>query len=408
MTGPLRRLFIVTSLLLWLPSVVSASTDTQLQKGLDLLKSGRTTEAIAALHDAARSLPDPALLAPVLGEAYLQSGMQQLDNGGDAGAREAFAEAKRYLPDDPRPWQWMAICWLHAGQPAPAVAELGEAIVLAGERPELLILLGRAEYAAGELLQAEAVWERAAELGSDSEVAPLLEKVRREFRVEQTMQRDLAGPFSIAYAPGVSKPLAAIVLDTLQGAYDDLGSDLGFYPEAEIPVLLYAREDFAAVTHSPQWAGAVYDGKIRVPLGGVAEMSAPLRGLLYHEYAHVLVRFLGRGRVPVWLNEGLAEVAGRQYFSPPAVPASTGRPLTAAALDRPFTELPAELVPLAYQASYERVNHLVERCGWSPLGELLQRLGSGEPWEIAVANAYAPCGMDWPRLQAELAAGHIP
>jgi hypothetical protein len=29
-------------------------------------------------------------------------------------------------------------------------------------------------------------------------------------------------------------------------------------------------------------------------------------------------------------------------------------------------------------------------------------LGSGLDWTSAVAEAYAPCGYDWPRLQAEL------
>jgi hypothetical protein len=72
------------------------------------------------------------------------------------------------------------------------------------------------------------------------------------------------------------------------------------------------------------------------------------------------------------------------------------------ALDQSFDKLPADLVPLAYQKSYARVNRLIELCGWPPLGELLQRLGAGEPWAGAIDGAYAPCGYDWPRLQVEL------
>jgi hypothetical protein len=217
------------------------------------------------------------------------------------------------------------------------------------------------------------------------------------------MRRDLSGRFVLSYAPGVSDRLAGEVLDALQDAYAELGTELGSYPEADIPVLLYAREDFAAVTRSPEWAGAVYDGKIRVPLGGVKRMSPPLRALLHHEYTHVVVHFLGKGRVPTWLNEGLAEVVGRrQNPSPYAIPPSSGHRLSAKALERPFTELPAEQVPQAYAQSHDRVQRLIGLCGWPALGELLQRLGTGEGWEEAVAAAYAPCGYNWPRLQVEL------
>ena len=399
----LRSLIFLTVALLLGASAALADPHALLRQGGDLLRQGRTEEALVVLHDAARRLPEPAQAAGLLGEAYLQLGMQHLNQGAAPAAREAFAEAKSYLPNDFRPWQGTAIAWLHDGQPAAASGELHEALTLAGERSELLLLLGRAHYAAGELEPAEAAWVKAAERGAGSEAAPLLEKVRRELRAEQAMRRDLAGRFTLAYAPGVSDALAAQVLEVLEDAYAAIGAELGYYPEADIPVLLYAREDFAAVTRSPEWAGGVYDGKIRVPLGGVKRMSPPLRALLYHEYAHVVVRFLGQGRVPVWLNEGIAEMAGRRQFAVPHGSASpAGQRIDKAMLERPFSELPVGLVPQAYAQSHARVQRLVELCGWPALGELLQRLGNGSSWEAAVTAAYAPCGYDWPRLQVEL------
>lgn len=394
-----RLLPLLLGVLLLAATSALAAPNALLQRGAELLRQGAVEEALVVLHDAERRLPDRAQAAGLLGEAYLRLGMQRLDKGEDVAAREAFADAKDYLRDDPRPWQGAAIAWLHAGQPAAAVGELHEALALAGERPELLILLGRAHYALGDLAQAEEVWREAAALGGGAEVTALLDKVGRERQAESAMRRDLAGRFTLASAPGVSPALAAAVLETLQDAYNDLGRELGYYPETDIPVLLYAREDFAAVTRSPEWAGAVYDGKIRVPLGGVRHMTAPLKALLYHEYTHVVVRFLGKGRVPLWLNEGLAEVFGRRWHDPASGGVTrAGKGLPAKALDRPFTELPTELVPLAYQHSFERVDRLIEVCGWPALGELLRRLGGGALWEAAVADAYAPCGYDWPRL----------
>lgn len=389
---------LIAFLLLFGPTVAMASPELLLLKGISQLNAGGTAAAIETLREAQRQFPDRSRVAGALGEAYLRLGMQQLEKGQEPAAQEAFANAKEYLPDDPRPWQGLAIAWLHAGDPAAAAGELHEALAIAGERPELLILLGRAHYGVGDLLQAEEIWQRAAELGGGGELPALLDKVRRERQAERTMSRDLAGRFTLAYAAEVDSRLADAVLEVLQDAYHDLGRQLGYYPESDIPVLLYAREDFAAVTRSPAWAGAVYDGKIRVPLGGVKRMNPALQAVLHHEYAHVVVRFLARGKAPVWLNEGLAEVAGRRFGKQPANAARTAVHLSDAALDRPFSELPSDQVPSAYQQSFERVSRLVELCGWPPLGELLQRLGRGETWETAISAAYAPCGYDWPRL----------
>lgn len=396
------RSLTISGVLLFLPVLAAAGIESLLNKGIALLNAGQINEAIAVLHDAETQALDRSQAAGPLGQAYVRLGMQQLTNGDEAAGRRAFAEAKRYLPDDPRPWQGTAMAWMHEGQPAAAIGEMQEALAIAGEQPELLILLGRAHYAVGDLVQAEEAWQKASALAATEEVAALLAKVSRERQAEMAMRRDLAGRFTLAYAPGVSEALAGAVLEALQDAYGELGRDLGYYPEADIPVLLYAREDFAAVTRSPEWAGAIYDGKIRVPLGGVRRMTAPLKALLYHEYTHVVARFLGKGRVPVWLNEGLAELVGRRHFEPPQPKVPTRSRLDPTALDRSFAQLPADQVPLAYEQSHARVRRLVELCGWPPLSELLQRLGTGERWAAAVTDAYAPCGYDWPRLQTEL------
>ena len=48
--------------------------------------------------------------------------------------------------------------------------------------------------------------------------------------------------------------------------------------------MLYKHRDYADVTRSPEWAGAVYDGKIRLPLAGIQAVDKRLVAILYHEY----------------------------------------------------------------------------------------------------------------------------
>lgn len=369
-----------------------------LSQALELVKSGQSEQAVTLLRDLERRLPDDGQVKRMLGEAYLATGVQRLHSGSAGDARDAFLTAHDYLPDDFRPLQGLALAWLSADQPAAAIAPLQEAEVLAGASPELSLLLGRAYYALGELDQAEEAWSSALQ-GGASEAPALLEKLRRERQIESTMDRRLGGRFRLGYAAGVNDSLAGEIIDTLQEAYLELGREFAAYPDMEIPVLLYPRQQFAEVTGSPSWAGALYDGKIRLPAGGLQQLTPQLKALLYHEYSHVLVRFLARDRAPVWLNEGLAQLVEERYH-PLAARVIPGVVLPEGTLERPFTALSAELASTAYARSYRRVEKLHATCGAQAISDLLRQLGAGLSWPEASAHAFAPCGFDWPSLES--------
>ena len=179
------------------------------------------------------------------------------------------------------------------------------------------------------------------EYGGGDEVAGLLDKVRREWQIEEEMRQEYRGHFQLSFVDGEhASALASDILETLEDAYVEVGSDLAYYPDVRVPVLLYSHRDYADVTDSPDWAGAVYDGKIRLPLAGMRGMTKRFSAILYHEYMHVLVHFMAGRNVPVWLNEGLAELAGRQIDSTPltdlTAASESGRLLKWRDLEKPF------------------------------------------------------------------------
>jgi len=159
------------------------------------------------------------------------------------------------------------------------------------------------------------------------------------------------------------------------------------------------------VTHSPDWAGAVYDGKIRLPLAGMRGMTKRFSAILYHEYMHVLVRFMAGNNVPVWLNEGLAELSGRRIDSTPltdlTAASETGQLLEWRDLEKPFAGLPDYQVPLAYEQSYSLVLFMVDSYGWHNMAELLESLGKQHGWQGAVTAVYQEYGLDWPAILKE-------
>lgn len=400
-----RRLLILLGMILLcgLPDPGRAAQDPMLNQGVVLINQGRYAEALEFLRQARSRALDRQSLDPLLGHAFLGLGYQNLESGDYRAALDAFSEAATYRPDDVGVWQGQALAYLHQGQNSAAEAAVQEALGINAEEPRLYLLLGRARYAAGDMGGAVSALRLAEERGGDEAVQAFLVKVEQEWLLEQGMRRDFSSIFLLSYADEGQSELAEAILDTLEGAYTELGAELDYYPEIKVPVLLYTRRDFQQVTRSPDWAGALYDGKIRIPLGGLREMSVELEALLYHEYAHALMRYLGRGRVPVWLNEGYAELAGRRHFNPALdvlEQALAGQGLLPwERLEQDFAGLAAAQVPLAYEQSYSLCRFLVTQHGWHLFRDLIEGLAGGMSLEQAFAEAYGDYGITWSGIQ---------
>jgi hypothetical protein len=230
-------------------------------------------------------------------------------------------------------------------------------------------------------------------------------KARRELAVESRMERGYSSMFVISYDEGTRSELADTVLDAMEAAYNRVGYDLSHYPVTRIPVILYTRRDFRSVTSGPDWSGGLYDGKVRLPIGGAPEITPMLRGVLFHEFTHVVVGELTKGNCPTWLNEGLAEVEGRREFSPPVTEletaARTGEFIPFKSLEKSLSALDTKKAALAYQQSYSLVSFMVSAYGMHKVREILVNLGSGMGSEVAIAGAFADYRLDFDGIVQE-------
>jgi tetratricopeptide (TPR) repeat protein len=254
-------------------------------------------------------------------------------------------------------------------------------VIASGKQPVAKKILAFAHYQKDDLENAIKYSQAGLMEREDAELRRLYDKAAKDMAARGSGNKESTEHFSVIFdgygQGGVSRP----VLRILEEAYSKIGSEMGYYPEEPITVILYRKQDFHDVTQKPQWAGGVYDGKIRLPVRRADTDERALRSVLFHEYTHALVHSLA-ANCPVWINEGLAE-----YFShPPSNP--IGQVISLRSLERSFSGVPDSQIETAYLESCSAVRYLINQYGLYKVKLFLDRLGAGASLDSAFEEAF--------------------
>lgn len=324
--------------------------DLTIQAGIDLLHQGKLKEALVIIDDLASKYPQDVKLQTTLGYVLMR--------GGDYERAEKVLRRTLELP---------------------------------GRKSEIHQLLAQIAAQQGDFPLALEEIENALRLSpKDKESLDLKERFIKEWQIEEKMDKNFGGNFTVTFEGGGDE-LGSSTLATLEDAYVELGSRFEYWPTQKTVVILYGNRDFKTITSAPDWVGGVYDGKIRIPVGGLTGMNDNLRRILYHEYAHVLIYALARHHVPLWLNEGLAQWgAGETTALLEQRLAQGEKPLPFSRFEKSFAGLNAAEASLAYAQSLSLTNFLMERFGEVQVAEILKSLGAGATFQVAAAEILAP------------------
>ena len=341
-----------------------------------------------------------------LADYYLTLGKKSLNEERYDEALLAFDEGENHWPEEWHFSYYSALVYFLQKKYSESEAALLSLDNEGAEQPAVLILLGRVYYEMTDLASAINSWKRALLLSpEDHKVKALLSKVQKDFSIEKNMDKAYSGRFVLQYDGERDEKIGQIVLDILESAYTDVGLDLNYYPHHEIIVLLYMEKDFKYVTGSPDWAGGLYDGKIRVPVGGLEVALPGLKALLYHEYAHVVISSITRGYGPSWLNEGLAvyeEKMGPEHTDYNLKEISMrGKLIPLNDMERSFASLNGKKASLAYKESFSFVSYLVESYGVDKINEVLRRLASEESITDVIGSVYGDYDRDLDSLHED-------
>lgn len=375
-----------------LASEAQALTD----EAIRLYAAGQFARACERFRAAVEHDPASTARREDAGRCFEGWGWQALDEGRSAEAIALFRQALHDAPDAPGVLRGLGVAAVHAGRAEEALAPL-EAVAGATGDPEVRLLLAHLYDRRDD--PGRAVQHLQAVIARDARhegARRLLDKLEREQRAEAGFERETAGGFALKWPAGTAEDRRRVVGHVLEIARARLERELGYRPAEPIPVVLYLDAEFRAVTGAHAWAGGVFDGKIRLPLGAPERALEPL---VLHEVAHAAIHEMSRGRAPRWLHEGLAQAIEGVAVDPMLrVPAS----LSLAGVEALVTDADPARARTGYDLSLWIVQDLLDRGGTARVGDLLARLGAGEPLDRALARVYglglADLEAQWRRL----------
>jgi len=273
------------------------------------------------------------------------------------------------------------------------------------DSPDVLTLQGYAHYYAEGPERALRFWSQSLAIRPDDRLRQRVEQVEREAAVEGSFQQAESGNFLLSWEGSeVSRSFSREVLESLERRFRELQISLDYTPREPIAVILYTTQQFADITQSPSWAGAINDGKVRVPVQGLSSMTPGLEQVLKHEMVHSFVHRIAEGRCPTWFNEGLAQMESAEdlgrYGPALAKLYSQSRQVPLVKLEGSFQGLTSSGAALAYAESHAAVEMLRDRYGAYQLPGLLRSLGTGKTMEQALREALR---MTYEDMETELA-----
>ncbi len=272
----------------------------------------------------------------------------------------------------------LASAYLSVGRSEQALREADQVLDARSTDVDALLLRGEALYRVERLDAAIVAWTRAHEIAPSPRTAQRLEKAQRERQVGGEFVRSDGTHFTLRYDGAVTEGnVGREVLAFLEQQFDGLVRRYNHLPPSVIVVILYPAREFHEVTGTPSWTGGIFDGKIRVPIGGLHRMTDSLRRVLTHELTHSFVTSKSGGNASRWMQEGLAQL---EEGKSPSRGALTALGRTYRSGGSSWGE------ELDYASSLALVHFLVGRYGYYSLVQILEQEGRGRDEDQALRH----------------------
>ena len=218
--------------------------------------------------------------------------------------------------------------------------------------------------------------------------------------------------FTLTGGRTIPQDVLLVVSQVIEHTYHEVGKVFQCHPQHKVPVFIedakqMDRSQVATQLYStaspvevedhtlfsdaslPHWAVACYDnGSIWLSYRPYSDSSiGVLYAVIRHEWTHLLVNLLAKGRCPNWLDEGLAQFIARPLMNSEKMhlqQASRDKHLLPLRLlQKPFRTVPEKQRRLAYLQSYAITKYLKQQFGFAAIRDLLKHFGDEESTDTA-------------------------
>ena len=314
----------------------------------------------------------------------------ELSHGDTEHALDDERTALSYAGEEPAILLNLAYMHLRRSEYKQSFDYLERAERVAPNNADVAKLEGWAYYGMNKVPEAVAAWKRALTLRPDAEVQAALEKAERDEKEEENYKENESSHFTLRYSGAAEPELAREVLHTLEAHFSAIESELSYTPPDSIGVVLYTQQAFADITRAPSWAGALNDGRIRVPVQGLSEVTPELSRVLKHELTHSFVGQKTGGRAPTWIQEGIAQWMEGKRAGDDAEAllqnSQSAQAIGLGQLEGSWMGLSGDAAAYAYGWSLAAIEYIVQTDGMGDVERILERIGSGSSTEQALRD----------------------
>jgi tetratricopeptide (TPR) repeat protein len=378
------------------PAIVESGAVTELEHGA-VHDGAIDRNYIAKLESAARSGGEQANRSAALGHHVAAN--FELAHGDMEHALTDARTALTYAPQEPVFLMNVGYLLLRRSEFKESLEYLERARRVAPDNPDVPKLEGWAYYGLNKLNEAVAEWKRALAMHPDREVQVALDRALADKKEEESYKENESSHFKLRYSGAAEPALARDVLRTLEHHFSAIESELNFTPPEAIGVILYTQDAFSDITKAPSWAGALNDGRIRVPVQGLAAVDGELSRVLKHELTHSFIAQKTRSacmglaascaiRAPTWIQEGLAQwMEGQRSGGDAAILRQiyeAGHAIPLARLEGSWLNMSGDTARYAYAWALANIEYIVQSGGMGDVERILDRIGSGMATEAAL------------------------
>jgi tetratricopeptide (TPR) repeat protein len=372
------------------PDPRRARIQSLLEQSVREFKNHQYAEAIQTCGQVLELEPNHTTAKRNLSLIYCQVGSEALQKNELDKAKDLFKESLEALPEAQCAFRGLGLAYFYQEDLDPALDWLNRYFDAGGEQADAYALISEIYYRRNELRKALEFLRMAAALDPNrKDWQDRVEKLEREIKVEKNFLASDTRHFVVKYQGYEQAEVGSWVMTLLEEAYIRVGGELHYYPQNPITAILYTDQQFQDVTHLPAWAGAAYDGKIRIPAKGLRQGDETVERLVVHEYTHAVIHLWSRGRAPTWIHEGMAQsLSGETPDAAAFRMASAGAPLIPLnLLEGAFIRLPEIQAKLAYSESLLAVQFIKQTYGDYAVRVLIEALADGKSMDQALQNA---------------------